>query len=570
METDASKRRTRRSKAPANETEPPIQQPVETPVEEKPTRTRRSVLSKPLEPKEPVTPVNIEPAPPTKGKRGRKPKQVNPENGNTNQKEAQKEPLEVEKKKRGRKPKSFYETNPDLKPKQVKKTYTDDILSDEEESEIEEDTDDEEFKLEKAAESSEEDEEVPSEDSSESIDSEDVKILKRKNTDESIDNNSPAKKYNTRRSTGKSPRITQKEPELVEEVEEEPETPVIILDKFDMDAKFEKWDYELERESKAFRKPVLPGLSDEAIKPFVSSKSKPPKCVLYECPFCKRIFTYTLVFKNHLFSCAENKNVPKYALQCVKHPECDFTGQKKQEMMKHYNETHTGRSKRADSSFVVDDDAGSVSNGSDSCDNASSLNSTGKLTKTKRDQFAISQYSYVPKAEFKFSLTYFNRFLSKKFKRLNLIDRFMDKFESENNLKLIQTRDFVNNEDKYELKFKLPNKELVCLRPFEFYLNDEFFLFNFVNKVTALDWCPMHIDTCEQYLAFATRPLENSEKVMTGTTSNMAQYGEVDSLLSLYSAPNLINFLRMSDMNKATGGSNQTRAFSIFHKEIGK
>lgn len=82
-----------------------------------------------------------------------------------------------------------------------------------------------------------------------------------------------------------------------------------LVDKFNPDEVIEAWNYELDPETKMFTRPIIPLLSDTAVKPFLSKNSK-PKCVIYNCPFCERVFTYTLVFKNHLYSCEKNTNVP--------------------------------------------------------------------------------------------------------------------------------------------------------------------------------------------------------------------------------------------------------------------
>ena len=88
------------------------------------------------------------------------------------------------------------------------------------------------------------------------------------------------------------------------------ETVIDWVDTFDPNEVVEEWTYELDQESKVFTKPVLPALSEKAIKPYLCKESKLPKIVLYKCPFCEKIFTYTLVFCNHLYSCEKNTNVP--------------------------------------------------------------------------------------------------------------------------------------------------------------------------------------------------------------------------------------------------------------------
>lgn len=83
-----------------------------------------------------------------------------------------------------------------------------------------------------------------------------------------------------------------------------------LVEKFDPDEVIESWEYELDLESRVFMKPIVPALSDAAIQPYLTKKIN-SKCVLYNCPFCEKMFTYTLVFKNHLYSCEKNLNVPE-------------------------------------------------------------------------------------------------------------------------------------------------------------------------------------------------------------------------------------------------------------------
>jgi len=80
-------------------------------------------------------------------------------------------------------------------------------------------------------------------------------------------------------------------------VAEETARAVVQLDKFELDKVVEEWEYETDADSRVFRKPLIPLLSDKA--------------VIYSCPFCQRVYTYNLVFKNHLFTCEKNTRVPK-------------------------------------------------------------------------------------------------------------------------------------------------------------------------------------------------------------------------------------------------------------------
>lgn len=193
-----------------------------------------------------------------------------------------------------------------------------------------------------------------------------------------------------------------------------------------MEAKIDKWEYVLDRESRAFRRPQVPELSDAAIKPFLNPEIKSKKLTIYECPFCKRVFTYPLPFKSHLYSCEANKNVPEYVLLCAKHPNCLFQSRKKQEIIAHYTKTHAKLNK-----FVVNDD--------DNDDGADDRDETGDddssfvgggdqdpacLSATKKEQLKINQYFYVDRNEFKYTFGLYNEMYAKAYRNLNAIDRF--------------------------------------------------------------------------------------------------------------------------------------------------
>jgi hypothetical protein len=170
---------------------------------------------------------------------------------------------------------------------------------------------------------------------------------------------------------------------------------------FDMEVKIEEYEYELDPESRVFTRPRLPMLSNAAIVPFLSAKAQPPKLLLYECPFCKRLFTYPLVFKNHLYSCVENKLSPPYLLHCVKRADgqCAFTGQRKQEMINHYAKYHAANSKfkarKANNSDslsvrIVNSDDEELDEDDD--DNEGRSKTGGNLTWRKNDSFWRKKY----------------------------------------------------------------------------------------------------------------------------------------------------------------------------------
>jgi len=107
-------------------------------------------------------------------------------------------------------------------------------------------------------------------------------------------------------STKSRPKRTKKEKHQDESFRSE----VKQIDEFNLETKVSEWEYEPEPNCKLYCRPILPALSDLAIKPFLNSKST-KKSTIYDCPFCHIHFTYNLVFKTHLFSCSKNPNVPE-------------------------------------------------------------------------------------------------------------------------------------------------------------------------------------------------------------------------------------------------------------------
>lgn len=123
--------------------------------------------------------------------------------------------------------------------------------------------------------------------------------------------------------------------------EEDIENQAPTLETFDMELKIAEWEYELDSDTKAYKKPKLPFLSDNAIKPFLNPNIKSPKLTIYQCPFCARVFTYSLPFKSHLYTCVKNENVPAYCLRCPNYPACNFMGRIKSDVFAHFSKTHT-------------------------------------------------------------------------------------------------------------------------------------------------------------------------------------------------------------------------------------
>jgi hypothetical protein len=206
----------------------------------------------------------------------------------------------VEPKKRGRKPKGYVYSAVNLSSKQPKATLIDAYeFSSDEDVDENTSTSDEEFKLDESEQEKEEEEDesgleddddgsevigrgrkTPCNDVASSISDQDDHHQASKTT------SAQSHRYATRRrSSNRKSDPTVKLSSAVVPVQ---------LDSFDLDLKIDEWSYELDPETSAFTRPKLPCLSDDAIKPFISAKSNPPKLVIYECPFCKRILTYTV------------------------------------------------------------------------------------------------------------------------------------------------------------------------------------------------------------------------------------------------------------------------------------
>ena len=332
---------------------------------------------------------------------------------------------------------------------------------------------------------------------------------------------------------------------------------------FDPDQKITQWDYELEPDSKTFIRPKIPCLSDAAIQPYMSSKSKPPKIIVYACPFCDKIFTYTLVFKNHLYSCSDNKNVPKYQLFCVNRPACGFIGSKKQEMINHYTKEHSAKSspKKPSRNFVVDEDY--VEDDLDSS-STTTINTSFRLTKTKQNQLEASQYYFINMAEFKFAVRYLNKFVLNACKRLSQIDSFCHNEKQFVNFHELDVNKLAGQ--SRELTFKLPDFAIE-LKPFEYHTSENFNILNVSQQITAIDWSRSPNPDFPQYLAFATVPFKNLNQAVFKMNENTNNKNEC--LLSMYESSNLINLVKVKNLNRNAKTEPDFEIFSLLHQTIG-
>lgn len=413
------------------------------------------------------------------------------------------------------------------------------------ESNSKDNSSDEEFKLDSEKEEEEEndDDEISDEEAS----------VQSKSSKEEINQKAPKNKtYNTRRTRSKTPKnnTEEKAPEVTENNVEN-EEPEILVENFNLEEKISEWKYELDLETKAFKRPKIPSLSDEAIKPFISSKSKPPKFVVYDCPFCQRVFTYPLVFKTHLYSCEKNSNVPEYILYCAKFDKCSFKSKKKQEMLTHFAKHH---SKMA--SFInenrtsIDPDQ----NDSDSNDSATEI----KITNSKKNQLKLTSYLYLDKSLFRFTFQYFNKCLMSLYKNLGYIDQFYSKFKEAEKIQIDLNSIRIESDINFEL-----NKTKFSLKPFGIYSNenDHFKMFYINDQITSIDWCPMKLN-CAQYLAIATMPNEKLTEQFKSTDSKLS-----NNILELNKSPNFIYILKLENLNNKSQFS--WKMYTILNKTLG-
>lgn len=350
------------------------------------------------------------------------------------------------------------------------------------------------------------------------------------------------------------------------------------LDIFDMEVKIEQWEYILDRESRAFRKPKLPELSDEAIKKFLNPNIKSAKLTIFECPFCKRIFTYPLPFKSHLYSCESNKNVPNYILLCGKHPNCLFQSRKKQEIIAHFTKQHARLNKFVvnDDEEIEEDEDDEKNEGKDETiggldEEAAMVSEDPKcLSLTKKNQLKINQYFYVDRDEFKYTFGLCNEMHARNYRNLNALDKFY-RFSQTSSAYTHDTIDLSRLKSTREasLRFQtsFSDSGRFDLKAFEAFQTsddkDHFRLVNIVNQVTSMDWCPSYYERksgkISQYLAVSTEPIEN---LLDDSSEKKVDHS---SLLQIFSAPNLIHLFKSDELDSASSWSHS----AIVNRKVG-
>jgi hypothetical protein len=417
--------------------------------------------------------------------------------------------------------KRLTETTVEGKRVRKKISYTFDLDEESESGEDEEKNEkssDEDFKIdEKSLVEEEEEEEEEDDDEVEAEDNtDDLEIVKK----------ATKSKISSKRSFRNSPENSFID-DATQDDDDEDDTP--LLEVFDMSSKVEKWEHVLDAQTKSFKRPKIPRLSDDAIKPFISSKSIPPKTIIYDCPFCARIFTYTLVFKSHLFICDSNTNTPNYNILCGKHPECEFKRKKKSEVVQHFIKAHISGKRVSEDDEIEDEEL-------------------YYKTQTKQNQLEVSRYYFIDKNIFNFTLDYFRNYLNGNYKNLKFIDTFFtdNKYEH-TELKIENKRE--------PLHFKL-NKIDFNPKPFEIfeYKNkaDHFKIVNVCSQITCLDWCPtIFTESRTQFLAFA---------------NTLADFKKEFSVKKIFDTKNFIYILKFIDLNSE---QSSMEMFAIANKNIG-
>lgn len=363
-----------------------------------------------------------------------------------------------------------------------------------------------------------------------------------------------------------------------------------LLDKFDTNLVFEKWVYELDPEYKTFYKPILPALSDDALIPYLSKKSsKKSKSTIYNCPFCQRVFTYTLVFKNHLYSCEKNTNVPNYYCYC-KFPGCPFQGNKRQEMVNHFFKLHENEKDSSRGNDTLESKKNS---------NENSLNTSDdfypKMTQTKQNQLEVSRYFYIDKSEFKFTLDYFNKTIMKNYKRLKYLTDFYLKNMNGSYFDqyFVNIRGNNTTENEYSLKindqmnlmFQLPNEGknttenvnlIHNLQPFQVYTADinnsqtqSYMIINLINQISTMDWCPTKLsneDSPQQYLALSTCPNDQINSFFSSSISETKSFLK-NYIKDMVEAANLLYIFKFKNLEKPE--EDEIDLFGILKNTIG-
>jgi hypothetical protein len=288
-----------------------------------------------------------------------------------------------------------------------------------------------------------------------------------------------------------------------------------------------EWSYELDEETKYFKYPKIPNLDDSILDEYISRKTN-KNYQIYSCPYCEKVFTYSLCFKTHLYSCSKSPHA-EFLYLCAfgdgnneesdknnhkKQKKCNYKSNKKQCVIDHYRLKH------------LDDDK-------------SVLNKQ----KTRNNHLHINSNSY------SFVKNYYLNYIIKNYKKLSLIN---DDYQT--NCYDLKT----NNQyfDSKVLEFKLNTNQCIQLNAFESYKTSNYELINLCEHIQSLDWCYLKQDSLYQYLAISTRPIKNLFEIID---------------LNSQESANLIYFYKC-DKNQETevvNCLNNKNVFAILNRDLG-
>lgn len=290
--------------------------------------------------------------------------------------------------------------------------------------------------------------------------------------------------------------------------------------------KIQNWEFILDEETKQFKYPKLPEIAESELKKFLSPKSK-PKCEIFACPYCDKVFTYVLCFKTHLFSCVKNTE-SNYQMLCA-YNGCNFSANKKQVVLDHYKLMHLKQT-------------------------------PGKLAKNVQ-----SSYSSINSCQLSNILNYYKHIVDN-YETLKPIDEFIEKSCGDKSNYRPKLVNFGADDPRFDLSFDIDNSR-IKLRPFEVYKGKDFEVFNLRRQVTALDWCSNHFSVDrEQYLAIATLPpnwLVSSEQDFEVKMNQVNEAFECPNLIYIYKHEgNLLNEGRLAKMSREN-------CFAIYNEKIG-
>ena len=438
------------------------------------------------------------------------------------------------------------------------------VESDEEEEEEEaepDDESDEEYKGEEEEESDAEDVEEEEDDDEEEYDDKKSKTKNKtkKKKNPSLNTSSKTIKNNKKR-TAPVLNESMKQQEQEETVKE-----------FEI---IKEWSYELDEETKFFKYPKIPNLDDSLLEAYISRKTS-KDYQIYSCPYCEKLFTYSLCFKTHLYSCSKSPHC-EYLYLCAyggndkeeeedddddddddghrgKKKSCNFKSNKKQAVIEHFKVKH----------LVIKDI------------DESSFHNKHSIRQIKNNYLHIDDDSYLLVKD------YYEKHRMRNFKNLSVLNNFLNIKNYWRKTSELRTNKYF--EDK-SLEFRLGSNQYVQLNAFESYRTSNYELINLCEQILTLEWC--FKNDSFQYLAISARAIKNLMKLLTNKEDNVCGSSrqekindevtnEVNYENNACSEANLIYFYRvqkseeLSEENEVVNCLNSQSLFAILNRSLG-